>query len=226
MGPVYRTLASYEPLIYIALAIGGMFAFRRMWRSWREWRDSVYGLEREFALRRLGQATAAAFLILALVFVEFFVATFIAPSLPASDILATPTLDIFLTPASTLSPAEATQAALSPVTQSVPSGMSGCIPDQIMITSPEPGVDVSGTVNITGTANVPNFGFFKYEVAPMGTQNWATISAERNPKQNESLGEWNTSSLTNGYYFLRLVITDNVGASLEPCVIAVRVANQ
>jgi hypothetical protein len=44
--------------------------------------------------------------------------------------------------------------------------------------------------------------------------------------KNDNLGEWNTSSLTNGYYFLRLVITDNVGASLEPCVIAVRVANQ
>lgn len=226
MGPVYRTLASYEPLIYIALAIGGLFAFRRMWRSWREWRDSVYGLEREFALRRLGQATAAAFLILALVFVEFFIATFIAPSLPATDILATPTLDLLLTPQETLSPEQATQAALSPVTQSVPSGMSGCIPDQIMITAPEPGTDVSGTVEITGTANVPNFGFFKYEVAPRGSQNWATISAGREPKIDEVLGPWNTTSLTNGDYFLRLVITDNVGESLEPCVIAVRVANQ
>lgn len=226
MGPVYRTLASYEPLIYIALAIGGLFAFRRMWHSWREWRDSVYGLEREFALRRLGQATAAAFFILALIFVEFFIATFIAPSLPATDILATPTLDLLLTPPGTLSPEQATQAALFPVTQSVPSGMSGCIPDQIMITAPEPGEPVSGTVEITGTANVPNFGFFKYEIAPMGTQNWATISAEREPKVNEILGSWNTSSLTNGDYFLRLVVTDNVGVSLEPCVIAVRVANQ
>jgi hypothetical protein len=226
MGPVYRTLASYEPLIYIALAIGGLFAFRRMWYSWREWRDSVYGLEREFALRRLGQATAAAFFILALVFVEFFIATFIAPSLPATDILATPTLDLLLTPAGTLSPEQATQAALSPITQSVPSGMSGCIPDQIMITAPEPGDPVSGTVEITGTANVPNFGFFKYEVAPMGSQNWATISAGREPKVNEVLGTWNTSSLTNGDYFLRLVVTDNVGASLDPCVIAVRVTNE
>jgi hypothetical protein len=226
MGPVYRTLASYEPLIYIALAIGGMFAFRRMWRSWREWRDSVYGLEREFALRRLGQATAAAFLILVLVFVEFFVATFIAPSLPASDILATPTLDLLLTPAATLSPAEATQAALSPVTQPVPSGMSGCVPDKIMITSPKPGVEVNGTVTITGTADTTNFGFYKYEVAPMGTQSWATIAAKRDRVKNAELGEWSTVSLTNGYYFLRLVITDNVGASLEPCVIAVRVANQ
>jgi hypothetical protein len=133
---------------------------------------------------------------------------------------------LLLTPAATLSPAEATQAALSPVTQSVPSGMSGCIPDEIMITSPKPGDPVSGTVNITGTAKVPNFAFYKYEVAPLGTQNWATISAEREPKQNEQLGEWNTSSLTNGDYFLRLVITDNVGVSLDPCVIAVRVANQ
>lgn len=226
MGPLYRALASYEPLIYIALAIGGLFAFRRMWRSWREWRDSVYGLEREFALRRLVQATGAAFLILVLVFVEFFVATFIAPALPATDILATPTLDLLLTPAETLSPEQATQAALSPITQAVPSGMSGCIPDQIMITAPEPGATVSGTVEIMGTANVPNFGFFKYEVAPRGSQNWATISAGRDPKINEVLGTWNTSSLTNGDYFLRLVITDNVGVSLEPCVIAVGVANQ
>lgn len=226
MGPVYRTLASYEPLIYIALAIGALFAFRRMWRSWREWRDSVYGLEREFALRRLGQATAAAFLVLALVFVEFFVATFIAPSLPATDILATPTLDLLLTPAGTLSPEQATQSALSPLTQEVPSGMSGCVPDKIMITSPEPGDEISGTVDITGTASIPNFGFYKYEIALLGSQNWATISAGREPKVNTSLGSWNTTSLTNGDYFLRLVITDNVGMALEPCVIAVRVANQ
>jgi hypothetical protein len=226
MGPIYRALASYEPLIYIALAIGGLFAFRRMWRSWREWRDSVYGLEREFALRRLGQATATAFFILALVFVEFFIATFIAPSLPATDILATPTLDLLLTPNSTLSPEQATQAALSPVTQAVPSGMSGCVPDRIMISAPEPGDQVSGMVKITGTANVPNFGFFKYEVAPMGSQNWATISAKREPVTNGEIGDWNTSSLTNGDYFLRLVITDNVGVALEPCVIAVRVTNQ
>jgi hypothetical protein len=226
MGPVYRTLASYEPLIYIALAIGALFAFRRMWRSWREWRDSVYGLEREFALRRLGQATAAAFLVLALVFVEFFVATFIAPSLPATDILATPTLDLLLTPEGTLSPDQATQAALSPVTQEVQTGMSGCVPEKIMITVPEPGDDVSGTVDITGTANIPNFGFYKYEIALQGSQNWATISAGRDPKVDASLGSWNTTSLTNGEYFLRLVITDNVGMALEPCVIAVRVVNQ
>lgn len=222
MGAVYRTLATYEPLIYIALAIGGLFAFRRMWHSWREWRDSVYGLEREFALRRLGQATAISILILGLVFAEFFIATFVAPSLPASDILATPTLDLLVTPAGTAAPGTTALA----ITQAVPNGMSGCVPEQIMITTPEPGDVVRGIVEIVGTANVPNFAFYKYEIAPMGTQNWAPVSAAREPKTNESLGSWSTTSLTNGDYFLRLVITDNVGRELEPCVLAVRVLNE
>jgi hypothetical protein len=222
MGFVYRTLANYEPLIYIALAIGAMFAFRRMWHSWREWRDSVYGLEREFALRRLGQATAIAMLILGLVFAEFFIATFIAPSLPASDILATPTLNLLVTPEGTLSPGSTALA----VTQPAPSGMSGCVPDKIMITAPKPGEEVKGTIKITGTADAPNFAFYKYEVAPVGSQNWATIAAKQDPVKDTDLGEWNTLPFTNGDYFLRLVIIDNVGASLEPCVIAVRVLNQ
>ncbi len=222
MGPVYRTLASYEPLIYIVLAIGALFAFRRMLRSWQEWRDSVYGLEREFALRRLVQASGLALLIVVLVFSEFFIATFIAPSLPASDIRVTPTLDLLVTPAGTLS-ADTTALA---VTQPVPNGMTGCVKDKIMITSPEPSANVSGTISIKGTADVPNFGFYKYEVSAMGSQNWATIAASRKPVKNDELGKWNTAAVTNGDYFLRLVITDNVGTSLDPCVIAVRVLNQ
>lgn len=222
MGPVYRTLANYEPLIYIALAIGALFAFRRMWRSWHEWRDSVYGLEREFALRRLVQASGISLFILVLLFAEFFIASFIAPSLPASDRMSTPTLDLLVTPAGTLSQ----DSTVPLITQEVPTGMSGCIPDQIMITSPEPGDLVSGTVTISGSADVPDFGFYKYEVASMGSQNWATIAANRDPVRNNQLGEWNTASLANGYYFLRLVITDNVGVALEPCVIAVQVVNQ
>jgi len=223
MGSVYRALASYEALVYIALAIVGLFAFRRMWRSWREWRDSVYGLEREFALRRLGQATALGFLILGLVLAEFFIATFIAPSLPASDILATPTLDLLAAPIGTLS---GTQAALPPMTQEVPSGMSGCVPDKIIITAPKSGEEINGTVVLTGTANIPNFGFYKYEVASLGTSNWTTISAGDKIIKSDKLGEWDTTTLANGDYFLQLVIIDNVGVTIEPCVIAVRIVNQ
>lgn len=225
MGPIYRSLAAYEPLIYIALAIWGLFVFRSMYRSWREWQDSVYSLEREFALTRLVRATALALLILGLVFAEFFVATFIAPALPASDILATPTLDLLAEPAGTISPELATQNAISPVLSPAPSGSSGCVPEQIDFTAPGRGDAIQGTVELIGTADIPNFGFYKYEVALLGTENWATISAGRNPVRNGKLGEWDTTTLANGDYFLRLVVTDNVGAALEPCVIAVRILN-
>lgn len=224
MGFVYRSLGAYESLIYISLAILGLFVFRRMWGAWREWRDAVFTLEREFALWRLVRVAALGFLVLALFFVEFYIATFIAPSLPAVGLVVTPTLDLLVSPPPTLTGIDSTQVAQP--TQPVQSGMSGCVADRIMITDPRPGEEVKGVVDLIGTADVPNFGFYKYEIAPVGTLSWATVQADRQPKKDELLGKWNTLSLSNGDYFLRLVITDNVGKALDPCVIAVRVLNQ
>lgn len=225
MSPFYRSLAAYAPLIYIGLAIWGLFVLRSMFRTWREWRDSYYNLEREFALRRLIRVTIFGLLILGFLFTEFYVATFVVPSLPASDLLSTPTLDLLATPANTLSPAESTQAALSPVTQSAPSGVSGCVPEQISISAPKPGDVVSGVIELSGTASVPNFGFYKYEISPIGVNLWTTVSAGDKPVKDGKLGDWDTSTLANGDYFLQLVLIDNVGVTLEPCVIAVRVQN-
>lgn len=222
MGSIYRSLATYSPLIYILLAIMGLYAFRRMWRAWREWRDSVYSLEREFALNRLGRATAFGFLVLLLFFVEFYISTFVVPSLPAADIRVTPTLDLLATPVGTV-PADGIVPLETP---SVQSGMQGCVADKIMLTAPEPGEEIKGTVTLTGTASVPNFGFYKYEIALVGTGNWTTIAAGSSPVKEGELGKWDTTALANGDYFLQLVIIDNVGQTLEPCVIAVRVANQ
>jgi len=222
MGPIYRSLATYGPLIYIVLAIMGLYAFRRMWRTWREWRDAVYSLEREFALNRLGRATAFGFVVLLLFFAEFYVSTFIVPSLPASDIMVTPTLDLLATPVGTL-PADGVIPLVTPEAQI---GMSGCVPEEIMLTSPKPGEEIKGTVTLTGTADIPNFGFYKYEFATVGTDTWTTISAGTKPVQDDELGQWDTTARPNGDYFLQLVIIDNVGQTLEPCVIAVRVANQ
>jgi len=222
MGSIYRSLDTYSPLIYVGLAIMGRYASRRMWRTWREWRDAVYSLEREFALNRLRRATAFGFLVLLLFFAEFYVSTFIVPTLPAADILATPTLDLLATPVGTA----LADGVVSLETPQAQTGMSGCVPDEIMLTSPKPGEVINGTVTLSGTADIPNFGFYKYEFAPVGTDTWTTISAGTEPVRNKKLGEWNTANRPNGDYFLQLVIIDNVGKTLEPCVIAVRVANQ
>src|SRR5512134_1121082 len=114
MGFVYRALGTYESLIYISLAILGLFVFRRMWGAWREWRDAVFTLEREFALWRLVRVAALGLLVLALFFVEFYIATFIAPSLPAAGLMVTPTLDLLVSPPPTLTGGDSTQDAPAP----------------------------------------------------------------------------------------------------------------
>ncbi|MFI4963423.1 MAG: hypothetical protein ACHP6H_06170, partial [Legionellales bacterium] len=80
MADIYQFLSTYEVLIYIVLAIGGLFAARWLWRSWSEWRRAVYSLEKEFALRRIGRSVAFLTLILILFCGELITASFIVPS--------------------------------------------------------------------------------------------------------------------------------------------------
>ncbi len=226
MPALYRFLGTHEVLIYILLAIGGLFGLRWLWRSWREWRQAVYSLEREFALRRMGQAMATLTLILVLFCGELVTASFIVPSLPASFFVATATPDVLATPTGTISAELATEIALTPRPSGSGAETRGCVADQVNISSPASGGELRGTVDIQGTVNVPEFGFYKYEVAPVGSDAWATISAGRDAVINGSLGQWDTSALSPGDYQLRLVVTDNQGRALPPCVIQVRIVPQ
>jgi hypothetical protein len=222
MEVVNRFLATYEGLIYILLALGGLFAIRWLLRSWREWRDSVFGLEREFAMRRLSQSALVTLLIIILFISELLFVSFAVPMMPASDTLATPTLDLINT---TPAPGSTVAETIVPNSSSgeFSASSEGCRPNEIFITSPEPGEQVSGTVTLIGTVAVENFGFYKYEVSPSGAGAWATISAGRETVQNGELGLWDTTTLTPGDYELSLEVIDNQGQLFPPCVIPVRV---
>jgi hypothetical protein len=222
MTVFYKFLASYEVLIYILLAIGGLFAFRWLWRSWREWQTAVYSLERQFSSRRMGQSAAISILIVILFCVEVFMASFIIPGLPSDVFLTTPTLDLISTPTGTLSAEMMTQYANLPP-QTAVANTTGCTPNQIMITSPQPGEQIKGAIELIGTVDIPNFGFYKYEVAAQGSNTWATISAGRAIVNKGSLGRWDTTALTPGDYQLRLVVTDNQGQALPVCIVPVRI---
>lgn len=224
MEAVFRFLATYEGLIYILLALGGLFAFRWLWKSWREWHDSVFGLEREFAMRRLSQALIVSILILFLFFGELFLASFVVPALPVTDVPATPTIDILnQTQGALSSDPTVLLSATTPPSEPQPASASGCVPDEIMVTSPEPGQEVSGTVTLVGTVDVDNFGFYKYEFSSQGVETWTTVSAGRDLIINGDLGLWDTSSLTPGDYQLRLEVTDNQGQVYPACVVPIRV---
>jgi hypothetical protein len=223
MADIYKFLISYEALIYIVFAIGGLFSFRWLWRSWQEWRVAVYKLEKEFSARRLGQSAAISTLILTVFCFEFFMTSFIIPGLPAEVFLSTPTLDFISTPTGTLSAEMMTQFAAQPAQQTTVPNTEGCVPGQVQLTSPRPGEEVKGVIDLIGTVNISNFGFYKYEVALQGSDTWATISADRNIKVDASLGRWDTTALSPGDYQIRIVVTDNQGLALPACVVPVRV---
>ena len=226
MPAIYEFLGTHEVLAYILLSIGGLFGLRWLWRSWNEWRLAVYSLEKEFALRRIGRSIASLALILVLFAAEVITASFIYPNLPASMLVPTATADLLATPTGTISPEMATAIALTPRPTAAPEAANGCAAASLNLVAPRAGQEVRGSVEIRGTVNIPDFGFYKYEVAPSGSEAWSTIAAGRETAINGLLGQWDTTALPAGEYRLRLVVTDNQGRSRPACVITVRVVPQ
>jgi hypothetical protein len=225
---LFRFLVKYELVIYAILGLGAILTMRSTWKAWMELRRSVFGLEKELSIQRLRISGATVILLLMIGLSQFCLVSFVAPFLPAAAFLLTPTADLLQTPQSTLDPSAAATAAAS--TPLPPPGTTGCVPGQLIITFPAPGQEISGQITLTGNVNVPNFGFYKYEFARQGNEDWTTIGAgnKLNPK-NESpnswtLGAWNPTELVPGDYQLRLVVTDNLNNSpLPPCIVPVRI---
>ena len=224
MEALFRFLAGYELLIYFLLGIGFVISFRWLWRAYRETKDAIYGLEKQIAFRHLSTAIASVALFIFLLFGELYITSFLVPDLPATTFLSTPTVNILSTQQSTPpgdlnSPTSATEIGIGPVTQSV----SGCTPGAIMITSPTPGQELNGVVDLFGIVDVNDLGFYKIEYSSAGMENWATFYAGREISPDKPIGVWDTSQLPPGDYQVRLVVTDNQGHDYPPCVITFRV---
>jgi len=225
MVAIYGFLSTYEGLIYIILLLGGIFIARWLLNSWRVWRAAIFGLEREISQRRFARALAAALVLFALALGEFIVASFIVPSIPPSAFIPTPTVDLLVTPTGTISADMAATIEARPAPQAE-NFSEGCIPGELIVDSPIPGQALSGIVELVGTVDIPNFGFYKFEVSPIGEENWATIYAGRDVVNDDVLGRIDTAELTPGDYHLRLVLINNLGESLPPCIVQIRVIGQ
>ncbi len=223
MNEVLRFLKNYEILIYIALGTLAVWQIRKFLLAWEELRAAAFGLEKESAQARLNSAAAILVVLLLLTVAEYGLITYIAPSLPDVQPLPSPTLDLLATPTFTIA-APTEEEQINPDSTAIPEetpGLSGCVPGEVMITYPEPNTAVSGIIEMEGTADIPDFGFFKFEVAEETTQNWLTIQAGDTPRVEEQLGFWDTTQLAPGNYQLRLVVTDNIGDQRQPCTVSI-----
>lgn len=217
---------TFELWIYLLLGFGGLIYTRKFILAWQELREASFGLERESAQSRLNQAASILVLLLTMAVIVFILVYFISPVLPGANLLPTPTLDLLATPTTTL-PA----GTPAPSIAQIPSGdtspelllENGCIPGQINITSPVSGEQVSGIVQINGTADIPNFGFYKFEIKRPDETIWLTIQAGNTVVQDGKLGDWDTNRLIPGDYQLGLVVVDNQAQAAPACVINIRV---
>jgi hypothetical protein len=124
--------------------------------------------------------------------------------------LETPNPDLMATP--TLNPGDSQLTG------------QGCVPGSVAITFPKEGDTVSGVVKVEGTADIPDFGFYKYEISRPEDSIWLSLNAGEAPVRDGVLGEWITDMLPEGDYMLRLVVVDNKGQTLPACIIQVRVS--
>jgi hypothetical protein len=90
----------------------------------------------------------------------------------------------------------------------------------IAISSPSPGDILFGQITITGTTDVPNFVSaqldFSYASNPDG--NWFALQALPQPVTDSTLATWDTTSISDGDYILRLRVNLSDGTSQEVTV--------
>jgi len=97
----------------------------------------------------------------------------------------------------------------------------------VQITSPEMGSQVRGLVPIVGSATVPSFQFYKVEYGVGASPgSWAVIgSLVESPVASGQLAMWDTNTVPDGVYTLRLQAVKTDGNFEEFVVRGVVVAN-
>jgi hypothetical protein len=206
-------IASLQGWIYVLLLLTGL-AYLRLTLKWHsEVRNSQFGLEREKASSRRSRAVGMLGLILAGAVATFVISTFLVPQFPASpQATAIPTISL-------LEPDAVQDSTVEP--QGTPSG-AGCLNEGATISSPISGEEIRGLVEVRGTADIPNFAFYKIEIRPSEPNSvWQVITAGTDTLTEEMLGMWDTSLVENGVYLLQLVVTDTAGNAPLPCTVEI-----
>jgi len=222
MEEALRFFRAAEAWVYLILGLGGLLFIRKFADAWHELRSATFGLERESAQSRLNQSASMLVLLLTMAVTEFILVSFIAPSIPNAIPLPTSTVDL-VTTEEALTPQTNEIGNVTEVPTPVFAFESTCLPGQVEITSPQNGEEVGGIVEVIGSASIPNFGFYKFEIKRPEDSVWLTIQAGNAPVQNSALGDWDTTQLIPGVYQLGLVIVDNQAQATAPCVVQIRV---
>lgn len=228
MVELLRFFQLYEAILYFLLGMGIIIYGWRFWLAWEELRESVFGLERTSAQRRLNRNALVIFMLVMMGLLVFSLVTFIGPTIAPETVLPIAPTPPPPAEGETSEDGEAVLGGVLATPTALPTVVvspEGCVPEELFISSPAAGENISGEVAIVGTVQVDNFGFYKIEYARIQEELWLTIQAGRTMRVDDELvSAWDTRQIPPGEYVLQLIVTDISGQPLPPCRIPIRIS--
>jgi hypothetical protein len=255
MGIIIQYVATYSSWIYAACGLVALYQIYRIWLVRSERRQAIFSLEREKAIRDTYNIFAVALILLLTMGTTYFVSTTLATAVEplVNEALApAPPLPFVPTPTNTPLPATPTpvetppppaappeaevevQVAEAP-TESPPDVATPvpivqaplCPDDRSVFLRPGNNEQVSGILNVIGTATHEEFQYYKVEYAPGSSASggWVYIAGGNSPVVNNVLASFDTRALGNGDWTLRLIVVDRTGNYPPPCEVTISVQN-
>jgi hypothetical protein len=247
MERVLQFVADYRWWISGLLGLLMLFYLWRAFSARREAARAMFKLEREQAQAKYGRNVIVLVILLAILASVFGATTYLLPSLdrtPEPTITATPGLLPAPTLTHTPPPPTATPTATATqvrptrpvrptdtpevvVTETPVSRPPSCPDPNVRIVSPGVNQVLSGHFQVRGTANIPDFDYYKVEVGLGSSPRddaWTVVGAlHDSPVVNGILETLNAGDYTPGTYTLRLVVVNMTGNFPEPCRVTVTV---
>ena len=252
MAIIPRLIARYAIILYAICALGVLFYGWAALQARRRQGLALFSLEREDAADQGLRSWLMAGVCVLLSLGIYGVSSVIVPSLPLDQAEETPQISLLFTPTAvpTIPPPPTSTAAATATFAPVPtvapiatpldrapdtpvpapttegeqaSLVAACTSAGTQIISPKNGDRVSGVIDVIGTASLPNFSFYKFEIQWPDSDQWVTLRSFEVPVAGGLLGIWDTTPLLGqpGTYRFRLVVVDDTSNFPEPCVISV-----
>jgi len=246
MEQVLRFIADYQWWIYAVLGLVLLFYLRRAIISRQQGVRSIFKLEQEQLRLKYSRSVMVSAVVLLLMVSVFMLsnplrlapaakpdaspsttsgplsAPTLTPTSPPPTITATPTATRVLP----TSPVRPTATSLVAATAQAPQVRPAACPDpNRRITAPGMNQVVQGDVAVRGTADHPNFDYYKIEVGSGANPGQWTVVGQlhRAPVSGGVLETFNASAYPPGVYTLRLVVVDTTGNFPEPCQVTITV---
>jgi hypothetical protein len=247
MASLLQILANYAGLIYLACAVGVVLYSRDILAARQDRQKSLYSLEREAANSRATRGVMMILVLGLLAGATYGLSTYVAPTLETHQPAATPTPAFSLateTPAPTLqpSPTRTPRSTLTPIGGDAATPIAPpvaaiesptptplppvtCPDPNVQLAAPAPGQTFNGSIQLRGTADTPNFAFYKFTLKGPATGEVAQTVGDvvHEARRDALLGDIDGAALLAqpGTYIISLIVVDNTGNEFPACSVPV-----